>query len=337
MGELAALLVFGAAGAAWLASWWRGEQENRRAILERLLGRVEGALRSTAFADEVVGKREGRPFRLRLRSRWGAGRARQLTGPLVTRVYPVRVDVDLLHAPAVRLRIRRDQGLAAGEKALGLVRDVEVAGGDRFDRDYLVEAEGDAASTPLASREVREAVERLLRRWPLDELSIRGGKLVVRGAPDTVGLRELGGLLEALDVLARAYDRRPGDELGLAGRFVWVGGRDVQPRCPYCHDALDDDALALVSCAECRTVLHQDCHAENHGCPILGCGGRAADWARAAGPKEEDAAAEAEASSGGGDGGLDLRPEGALLVEPAPEPRHEGDDARRVADQGPPT
>lgn len=329
MDELAALLVFGAAGVAWLASWWRGEQENRRAILERLLGRVQGTLTAGAFADEVQGTHEGRPFRLRLRSRWGSGRARRLVGALVTRVYPIRVVVDLLHAPAVRLRIRRDQGLAAVEKRLGLVRDVEVAGGDRFDRDYLVEAEGEVASTPLASRPVREAVEHLLRRWPLDELSIRHGKLVVRGAPDTVGLRELGGLLDALDVLARAYDRRPGDELGLAGRFVWVGGRDVQPRCPYCHDALHDE-LALVSCAECRTVLHQDCHAENHGCPILGCGGRAADWARGAGAKKDDAPAAASSDEGPVD--LDLRPEGAPLVEtsePAlevPRDERDGDD-----------
>ncbi len=345
MDELAALLVFGAAGAAWLTSWWRGEQDNRRAILARLLGRLQGTLAPGAFADEVVGAHEGRPFRLRLRSRWGY--ARRLVGSLVTRVYPIRVDVDLLHAPAVRLRIRRDQGLAAVEKSLRLVRDVEVAGGDRFDRDYLVEADGEAAATPLASRQVREAVEHLLRRWPLDELSIRAGKLVVRGAPDTVGLRELGGLLDALHVLARAYDRRPGDELGLAGRFVWVGGRDVQPRCPYCHDALDD-GLALVSCASCRTVLHQDCHAENHGCPLLGCGGRAADWARGAGAKKDEATSfEGEnpgegrppAFSDEGPVDLDLRPEGAPLVdepvelalppEPAPDAGSGGADLER--------
>lgn len=315
MGALAALLVFGAPAALLLLGWWRGEQESRRAILERLLGRVDGTLAPGLIADEVAGTHEGRPFRLRLRGRWGFGRARRLATSLVARVYPIRVEVDLAHAPDVRLRIRRDQGLAAVEKALGLVRDVEVAGGARFDRDYLVEAEGDAASTPLASRQVREAVEALLRRWPLDELSIRDGKLVVQGAPESMGLRELDGLLQALDVLARAYDRRPGDDLGLAGRFVWVGGRDVQPRCPYCHDALDG-GLALVSCASCRTVLHQDCHAENQGCPILGCGGRRADWARAAAAKEE----APDDLPDGGPVDLDLRPEGSFLVDPPPPP-----------------
>lgn len=333
MEELAPLLILGVTGAAWLAHWWRGEQDNRRAILARLLRRVDGgALRSGAVADEVVGTHAGRALRLRLRSRWGSGRARKLTGPLLTRVYPVRVDVDLLHAPAVRLRVRRDQGLAAMEKALGLVRDVEVAGGERFDRDYLVEADGEAASTPLASHAVRQAVEVLLRRWPLDELSIRDGKLVVRGAPDTVGLRELDGLLEALEVLARAYDRRPGDELGLTGRFVWVGGGDVQPRCPYCHDELDD-ALALVSCGECRTVLHQDCHVENHGCPLLGCGGRRADWAR--GPTDKQALEAASSGQGAGQGAidLDLAPEGTLLSEPTASRRAPGG----LGEEGPST
>lgn len=283
MDPLGPLVVLGAAGAAWMASWWRGEQESRRAILQRLLRLVDGELVPGGREDAVVGRHAGRALRLRLRGGWGRGRG--VAGGWVTRVYPLRAELELAHAPAVRLRIRRDQGLAAVEKALGLVRAVEVAGGDGFDRAYVVEAEGDAASTPLASAHVREAVEQLLRRWPLHEVSIRAGKLVVRGAPDTVGLRELGALLEALDVLARAYDRRPGDDLGLVGRFVWVGGRDVQPRCPFCHDAVDG-GLALVSCGACRTVIHAECHEENRGCPILGCGGRGAEGARWAGSEK---------------------------------------------------
>ncbi|MCO5172310.1 MAG: PHD finger domain-containing protein [Planctomycetes bacterium] len=291
MDPIAPLLIFGAAGAAWATSWWRGEQESRRAILRRMLERVDGELLPGGREDAVVGRHEGRPLRLRLRGGWGRGRG--LTGGLLTRVYPLHVELDLLHAPAIRLRIRRDEGLAAVEKALGLVRDVEVAGGDRFDRAYLVEAEGDTAS-PLASRPVREAVEQLLRRWPLHEVALREGKLVVRGAPDTVGLRELGELLLALDVLARAYDRRPGEGAGLAGRFLWVGGGDVQPRCPFCHDAIDG-GLDLVACGACRTVLHAECHEENRGCPILGCGGRGADGARWAGSAKPP---EAEADEG---------------------------------------
>lgn len=246
-----------------------------------MLDRVEGTLRRGLFTDSIEGVHEGRAFRLRLKTRWGYGRAAP-TDPLLVRVYPIRVQVDLLNAPNVRLRIRRDRGLAAAEKALGLVRDVDVGGGDRFDRDYVVEAEGASAVTPLASEEVRAAVEGLLRRWPLDSVTIDQRRITVRGRPDTVGLRELDGLLAALDVLARAYDRRPGDELGLAGRFVWVGGVDPQPRCPYCHDGLEgpDPLVVLVACGGCKTLIHADCHEENQGCPILGCGTRSADWAR---------------------------------------------------------
>jgi hypothetical protein len=266
----------------WPLLWLLRARENRRAILERLLTRVEGELHGGVLSDVVDGRHEGRPFRLRLGTRLGLGR-RRLGESLTPELYPIRVDVALTHAPSVRLRVRRDQGLASVEKTLGLVRDVEVAGGERFDRDFVVEASDGPAATPLASKRVRDAVEALLRRWPLDEVSIRNGRIRVRGNPDTVGGRELDQLLEAIDVLARAYDRRPGEELGaeLKGVFVWVGGGDAQARCPYCHDALAG-SLQLVSCAECKTLLHAECHEENKGCPILGCGGRGAEWQRSA-------------------------------------------------------
>ena len=40
------------------------------------------------------------------------------------------------------------------------------------------------------------------------------------------------------------------------------------------HDAVADDPSYLSACGECGTVLHSECHEENGGCPILGCGGR---------------------------------------------------------------
>jgi hypothetical protein len=277
--DVAPWVLLGVVLVTLLVAWWYAEAENRRAILERILGRIEGTLRSGWWRDAVTGTHEGRPFRLQLSTGLGVGRRRNLGEPLVGRRYPIAVQVHLLHAPDVRLRIRPDQGLAALEKSLGLVRDVEIAGGARFDGKFVVEADGATATTPLASKHVRDAVEDLLRGWPLDEVAIRDGKLIVRGRPDTLGARELRSLLHALDVLAHAYDRRPADDLGLAGVFVWVGGRDPSARCPYCHDAIQGSAQ-LVSCAGCRTVLHRECHEENHGCPILGCGARGAEWTR---------------------------------------------------------
>lgn len=264
-------------GAAWAAQ----ARENRRAILRRILGRVQGTLVSGALADEVVGTQDGRAFRLRLGTRKGlrapGGPGSGRPGGL-TDVFPIEVELSLAHAPPVRLRVRRDEGLASVEKALGLVEDVEVAGGEKFDRTFLVEADGEPLA--LSSKEVRRAIELLLGRWSLDELVIADGALVARGAPELVGQKQLQGLLTALEVLAHAFDRRPAIEIGLSSPlgFAWIGGAGATARCPFCHDGLESPD-GLVECERCRTLIHGDCHQENQGCPIIGCGARGAERA----------------------------------------------------------
>ena len=262
LGPLVALLTLG----TLLALVVLQRTQNRRAVLRRVLERIRGTLLpgpQLAFSDVVEGEHLGRPLRLRLSTRFGPGER-----------YPLEATLGLHHAPAVRLRIRREEGLAAVEKALGLVRDVEVAGGGVFDRRYLVEADAAPAEAPLADQAVRAAVHALLTRWDLDELELRDGRLRVRGASRrSMGARLIHELLDALGVLAHAYDRRPALEIGLQARFVWTGGEDARPRCPYCHDVFADK-VGLVACSGCSTLLHQECHEENGGCPILGCGGR---------------------------------------------------------------
>jgi hypothetical protein len=190
-------------------------------------------------------------------------------------VYPMTAKLELHHAPNISLRIRHDRGLAAVEKAAGLVRDLEVAGGGRFDKKYLVEADAAPAHSPLADENVRRAVDELLMRWDLDEVRIQNGQLVVKGDSRRLGQRMLRGLLEELEVLAHAYDRRPALDLGVKERFFWVGGSDNAPRCPYCHDGLEtEDKAEVSSCGACSTLIHSECFSENGGCPILGCGGR---------------------------------------------------------------
>ncbi len=44
----------------------------------------------------------------------------------------------------------------------------------------------------------------------------------------------------------------------------------VRRRCPYCHDAIE--AEALVVCAACATPHHAPCFEANEGCSLLGCG-----------------------------------------------------------------
>jgi hypothetical protein len=47
-------------------------------------------------------------------------------------------------------------------------------------------------------------------------------------------------------------------------------GRKGAPRCPYCHDQLDD-LLGTHRCPGCATLLHPECSREAGGCPTLGC------------------------------------------------------------------
>lgn len=280
------LLVGGGAAALGLAALRAQARENRRAILRRIVERVEGELVSGWGADEVRGVHAERPFRLRLATGHSFG-WRRLDRGLITEVYPLEVRLELLHARSFALRIRRDRGLAALEKRLGLARDVEVSGGDAFDQRFLVEAELPAAS-PLASAEVRELVGRLLGVFELDEVRLGRGLLCVRGRPSHVGPLDLHVLLDALEALARAFDRRPAPPVLVSPRFVWIGGADRAPRCPYCHEVLEEapapaepgaelrlaSETPLVACERCGTLLHRECFQDNHGCPLLGCGGR---------------------------------------------------------------
>ncbi len=286
MDPVTPLVVLGGVTAAFVAGWVRQARENRRAILSRILGRVDGQLVGGLRGDTVVGRHGGRDFRLRLSS---SKRFRPFklgsTGSTFADIHPIVVELALHHPPPVRIRVRRDAGLASVEKALGLANDVVVAGGGAFDRRLVVEVQlpdgSQLAETPLADRDVRTAIEELLGRWRLDEVRIEAGRLVARGAPELLGATQLQGLLTALDLLAHAFDRRPALELGLElnlgldDQFVWAGGADATARCPFCKDGLGAPA-ELVSCERCRTLLHAECHQENHGCPIFGCGERGA-------------------------------------------------------------
>lgn len=281
------------AAAGFAAARLAQRRENRRAVLRRIVDRVEGQLQATWSGDEVRGVWAGRAIRLRLATRLRLGRVpwrRRLEARLLSEHYPLALELELRHAPEVRLRIRRDQGLAALEKRLGLARDVDVSGGDSFDAQFLVEAEDAPATSPLAAEEVRRVVRALLGRWELDEVALRQGRLHLRGRPTRVGAIELQALLEAAETLAREFDRAPAPAIHLAPRFAWIGGADRAPRCPYCHELLEDGSPAaerlaaeplrlqcetpLLACDRCGTLLHRECFQENRGCPLLGCGGR---------------------------------------------------------------
>ena len=47
---------------------------------------------------------------------------------------------------------------------------------------------------------------------------------------------------------------------------------DGEVRCPYCHDALEAEALDIVTCPGCRTRHHVACVQELGHCSVHGCG-----------------------------------------------------------------
>ncbi len=267
MSDLVPLVaIFAGVGVALTLGWLNQARENRRAVLMRLEPALErGLLQRPSpglWTDVLEGRRADRPVRIEVSSLASMERHR------------IEATLDLRHAPPVRLRIRRDAGWAALQKWLGLVEDVEVAQGDRFDRRYLVEvSHHDAGEGPLADRQARERIHTLLTRWRLDEVAIEDGVLRVSGATDLLGRALIHDLLDALEVLAHGYDRRPVIRIDAPDRYAWIGGQDSAARCPYCHDALHSE-VDLAACEDCGTLLHGECHAEHGSCPILGCTGR---------------------------------------------------------------
>lgn len=74
----------------------------------------------------------------------------------------------------------------------------------------------------------------------------------------------------------RPPPERPDDEADDARAVEAASGGQV--RCPYCHDALADGALA-GTCERCGTAHHAGCFAEHGGCSTHGCGSTRASTA----------------------------------------------------------
>ena len=166
----------------------------------------------------------------------------------------------------VQLRIRRARSVS--REAARWTPGLET-GDERFDRTYLLEGKGFVSVEPLQELdEARQAVERVFALSGMETLTIKKGLLRIEGEVDAdLDREELAGLLPALRILASIYEGDPPQEIELkAQAVVGTGGL-----CPYCRDSLHD-VLQVTRCGGCGTSLHQECHQENGGCPILGCG-----------------------------------------------------------------
>lgn len=249
-----------------------------REFLERAAGAMRGpgvlVLRAEydgeVYSLEAI--RAGRGWRLETREGAAYARKRREPGDPLHLSVSVRVP----HASHVDLRVRRASDLKPDE--LAFAEDLRV-GNKKFDARYVIEANGKPVLAPLAAKNVRKGVNRLMALPGIEELTLKDSRLAVRGVVGSkIGRKKLRVLATSLDALAAAFDRRPALTVELKGTFIntpeGAGGR-----CPYCHDDLGPSE-EHVACDGCHTILHAECHAENGGCPILGCGDRSATLAR---------------------------------------------------------
>jgi len=166
----------------------------------------------------------------------------------------------------VQLRVRRAR--AVSRETARWTQGLDT-GDERFDRTYLLEGKGFVSVEPLQQlEEARQAVERVFALSGMETLTIKKGLLRIEGELDAeLDREELTGLLPALRVLASIYEGEVPQGIELKAQAVaGTGGL-----CPYCRDSFDD-GLEVIQCGGCGTSLHQECHQENGGCPVLGCG-----------------------------------------------------------------
>jgi hypothetical protein len=182
--------------------------------------------------------------------------------------YDLALRVELKRASQVHLRLRHEDALTEHQREHGSEHQVGV---EDFDNTFWIESQGWAGVEPLAEYdEARAAVEKIFTIPGVTTLTVMRGRMRVDGEIDAETPRaRLVSLVGAIRLLARIYEGDPPVSLKLAARAVEV---DAVRRCPYCRDDLGDPAHAEVTCEGCGTCQHLECHQENKGCPVLGCG-----------------------------------------------------------------
>lgn len=180
--------------------------------------------------------------------------------------YDLALRLQLTTESHVHLRLRRSRAVPVEQ--FRWTKDLET-GDKRFDRAYMIEGKGFLSVQPLQELvEAREAVDRVFALPGVTSLTIRGGLLRVDGELDAEEDRaDLGALLGGLRVLASIYEGEAPALVELRTRLVAGSGG----LCPYCRDTFDEE-LEVIECEGCGTSLHEECHTENGGCPVLGCG-----------------------------------------------------------------
>ncbi|MCO5170864.1 MAG: hypothetical protein M9894_31435 [Planctomycetes bacterium] len=120
------------------------------------------------------------------------------------------------------------------------------------------------------------AVSHLFGLVRLRSLEVRDGWLVATRVLETDYAASWGSVASVLDAMRRLVPLLPraGVQVRVGGvvRAVHAWSVDDHVVCPFCRDALGDDAVE--ACPVCDTAHHRDCLAEAGGCTVLGCAGR---------------------------------------------------------------
>ncbi|MBX3468040.1 MAG: hypothetical protein KF878_14295 [Planctomycetes bacterium] len=120
------------------------------------------------------------------------------------------------------------------------------------------------------------AVSHLFGLVRLRSLEVRDGWLVATRVLETDYAASWGSVASVLDAMRRLVPLLPrgGVQVRVGGvvRAVQTWSVDDHVVCPYCKDALGEDAVE--ACASCDTAHHRDCLTEAGGCTVLGCAGR---------------------------------------------------------------
>jgi hypothetical protein len=191
----------------------------------------------------------------------------------------VKLSVDADEAPAFRISLA-----SAGTRVarfLGWKQGVEI-GKKTFDERFVLEThDPERASGALREQPaLRDAIARALALGTSPALEVAAGKVTFTDELKHLRPEKYGKALEALEGVARCFDRVPFEAPGFVAKTLAVVDVSGKTRCPYCHAGVDvhED---LVACEACATVLHSDCWEELGGCPIMGCGGARPERRRA--------------------------------------------------------